>query len=386
MSRPADPESAVLRPAFAPSAAASAVPSTARVPAPGGHSRGWVQPIEFGALITHPLARHAPIPPFLRYLIGRSVIRHVDSLFILEDPFTAFRDAPVVPISAALPPLPPLPQIERVIANVTLQGLGPHLGALCALFAETLVHLCGSPSQCARVAQWRAAARLPALLAGELGEPAIAHWRSRLSEGARPRGTLDKVWVVNPAACGFGVALMARPGAAAPVGVLIGPEAFAALDCRAAGDAFFAGAVRMGRARGEFVVDEDAVLTRGGSLALRQFGMVTRVRLVRAGIAHLRWLEARRKLRLVGGPAQAAVWLRDAAGYMCRASTAAEQTEDGALALKFAFNALLYELMETSALASPEDARDLLALTRLDSNSRHCLREIYTRSRSLRAA
>ncbi|MDR2031419.1 MAG: hypothetical protein LBP86_03985 [Azoarcus sp.] len=355
--------------------------SAEALPTPGTR----VCPASFGEIITHHLERHVPLPAAFRDLLARSVLRHLDSQILIEDPFLAFASPPPAAAQIEIPAFPVLHAVADTLAQVREEGLGPHLYRLTGLFGHIMLSLSGTPEQVAAVREWVAQGRGGAFFMTDRGGPALQQWHSRLEvEGDAWHVSLDKIWTIGAVDCEFAIVVVSRQGSMAPVALLLGPEQCVPLHRQASGLPYFAGRVQLGSCRGAFVGSPAMALTRGGLIAVKQFLTIVRPRLVLALMAHLDWLLVQGRLHISPAHREAIDCLRELCGAISRAKFYTRHSEDEVMALKFASNTLLLDCVENGEVPDAMDARDMLAMTKMEGSSYRCFYEIYMRNRGRR--
>lgn len=345
-----------------------------------------VFPSAYADLVLNYLDRHVQAGQAFRDLIVKAAMRQLDSALLIEDSFAPFRLPPQAASQIAIPDLPVVHAIEAVIDEVREEGLGPHLARLTGLFGSIMLSLSGSKDQINAVSNWVGTGASGAFFMTDLGGPSLQQWKTILQpeEDGALRLRVAKTWAIGAVDCGFAIVIATRSGAMAPTALLIEPEACAQLKRRPIGLPFLDGQLQLGDALGEIRIRPDAALARGGLIAVKQFLTVVRPRFVRSLMAHLDWLAAHGRLKMNDAQKLVALQIEDVARSMGAATTLTRHSEDEAMALKFASNALLFDLVESGAVVQHGDARDLLGMTKMEGSSYRCFHELYMRGKGLR--
>jgi hypothetical protein len=348
------------------------------------HSR-FARVTEWAEVLTCHLSRHLAPPHEVEGLIAHSVLRHLDSAMLVEDSFIPFREPPPAVAQFPLPTLQCLPALEAAIRGAEEEGFGVHFHRLMGLFGHIMLTLSGSAAQNAAVASWIEAGLRGAFLMTDRGGPSLASWTSELIiEDKIWHVTLDKVWSIGAHDSGFAIAIVRRRGAMVPTTLLLSPEICLQLTRTAIGLPFLDGSVQLGDCKGHVVGDADWALTRGGLAAVKQFLTMVRPRFVRALMAHMRWLVGEKRAVLSAAHWESMQYLTKLSGLLGESNMFTRHSEDEVMALKFACNALLSDIVEYGAVPNVMDERDLLGFTKMEGSSYRCFYEIYSRSKGLR--
>lgn len=344
-----------------------------------------LHPLEFGTLISRRLDRWAPVPKSFAKRLDHAVLQLLDGEILVRDQMQSFR-ALVDPIRhVPIPEFQVLRAIEERIAAVMAEGLGSHLQALTGLFGSIMLELTGTETQQAAVAQWVGAGGHGCFMMTDRGGPALSQWFSTLTQQDDVWTVgVDKILVTGGTDFDFAIVIAARAGAMAPSSLLIPPDLARGLTREPVGLPYFDGQVQLADCRGSVTGTADLALARGGLIAVKQFLTVVRPRLVRAIMAHLDWLSAEQRLLYRDDHRAAAACLCATAQAMAKEGSLTAQSEDDVMALKFASNALLLDIVGQGCCADPMDARDLLAMTKMEGSSWRCFYEIYSRGKMQR--
>lgn len=342
---------------------------------------------DYGACIARNLTQYAAMPAATRQCLDASVLQHLDSRMLIEDPLT-----PLLPLQAATPfPLPAmvsLPALDEYIEAVTREGFGRHFLNIIGRFGHIMLTLAGTEQQNEQVAQWTAQGKRGAFLMTDAGGPSLHQWRSHVIDDAAqgPRITLDKEWGIGALECEFAIVVLARPGQMTPQAWLLPPEACTRLNRQPIGAAYLDGNVQLGNCQGAMPCYPDWALRRGGLMAVKQFLTFVRPRFVRALMNHLLWLEARGRLQLDEQQHEMRAYIDDVARTLSEQPSFTRYSEDDVMALKFSSNALLFDLVVKRRVTQLMDQRDLLGFTKMEGSSYRCLLEIWQRNRGKKHA
>jgi len=343
------------------------------------HASEWAD-----VLICH-LRRHLAPPPEFASLLARSVLRHLDSAMLVEDGFTPFREPPPATTQYPLPSLHCLPALEAAICGTEEEGFGAHFHRLIGLFGHIMLTLSGTESQNADVQAWVQAGLRGAFLMTDRGGPSLASWMSELRiEDGTWHVNVDKAWSISAHDCGFAIIIVRRPGTMVPAALLLPPEACAQLTRTPIGLPYLDGALQLGNCKGHVAGGACWGLTRGGLIAVKQFLTMVRPRFVRALMAHVHWLAKDHRVVLSAIHIEAMAYLSELARLLGERHILTRFSEDEVMALKFASNTLLLDLVESGAVARAMDERDLLGFTKMEGSSYRCFYEIYSRNKGLR--
>jgi hypothetical protein len=96
-------------------------------------------------------------------------------------------------------------------------------------------------------------------------------------------------------------------------------------------------------------------------------------------MAHLLWLKECGNLSLVDDAEEGVRWLHTAALTVASEPFPTSTTLRQVLALKFASNEILLEMVSNGAFTDPTDERDALAFTKMEGSSYRCFRELCTK-------
>lgn len=268
-------------------------------------------------------------------------------------------------------------QTEAVLEQIAHEGLAPHFKPFMRGFSHVMSALFLTPEQDAKVQAYRAAGHHLRFLMSDGGGPALAGWRSTVRvEHGRTRLAIDKVWGIEAHRESIGLVAVRAPGAFMPAAYLVWPEQYRTLERAACGEPFLEGGLQLGNVRGEIETTPEDRLRIGGPNVFNKYLTIVRPYFVRALMAHVGWLA--REGRLALSPAHESVrrFVADAARAQSRSSEYGADVVQRVLALKFAANELLGDLVRGGAVRRFDDQRDLLALSKMEGSAYRCYYEI----------
>ncbi|OMZ34313.1 hypothetical protein [Burkholderia pseudomallei] len=322
------------------------------------------------------LAAFGAPPAALDALLRAGATRLLDSDMIIAQPraHAAARDA-----ERATTPLryEQSAQTEAVLEQIAHEGLAPHFKPFMRGFSHVMSALFLTPEQDAKVQAYRAAGHHLRFLMSDGGGPALAGWRSTVRvEHGRTRLAIDKVWGIEAHRESIGLVAVRAPGAFMPAAYLVWPEQYRTLERAACGEPFLEGGLQLGNVRGEIETTPEDRLRIGGPNVFNKYLTIVRPYFVRALMAHVGWLA--REGRLALSPAHESVrrFVADAARAQSRSSVYGADVVQRVLALKFAANELLGDLVRGGAVRRFDDQRDLLALSKMEGSAYRCYYEI----------
>lgn len=342
---------------------------------------------DYGELISRHLERHLPMSATTRQILHDSVLRHLDSRMLIEDPLLAF--SPLLEAASfPLPEMSGLSVLDRHVRAVRDDGFGPHFLPIIGLFGHIMLLLAGDQHQNEQVKQWVAEGKRGAFMMTDAGGPSLHQWRSQVVTDAEGRGqiTVDKEWGIGALECEFAIVILARPGQMIPQAYLLPPEACAQLNRQPVGAVYLDGNVQLGNCQGKVTSEPGWGLRRGGLIAVKQFLTYVRPRFVQALMGHLHWLEAQECLFPDEQQHEMRAYLESTAMELAAQQHFTRYSEDDVMALKFGSNALLFDLVEKRRVPQLMDQRDLLGFTKMEGSSYRCLLEICQRNRGYKHA
>lgn len=334
----------------------------------------------YGYLITDPLEAVTPLPSGLKTRLNRAVVGLLDSALIIEEACASFERKPVEAASTLQAEERFVAAMNSVAAGVEADGLAPHYMTMMREFAKTLFTLFSSDAQMDKVKQWVADGSSSCFLMTDTGGPSPAHWNSRvaLNEGKQLL-SVDKCWAMGGDGPLFAIVAAAMPSGLYPAAFLLAPEQCQALVRSNAGPSMLDGVIQLQNFKGQVEVFNSDKLTKGGPTMLNRLLTLVRPQFVRCLMGHLKWLAGQGRIRLDADSRSALECIQAIAAHLA-AQPYSNSMVTQVLAVKFASNELLNELVAAGAVASSSDQRDLLAFTKMEGSSYRCLREIYAKA------
>lgn len=329
------------------------------------------------------LERYAPLPLALRASLQRSVLRLLDSAMLIEDPLTPFKPSPPPPHTFPLPELPTLGLIEEALAEIAKDGLINNFVRMTGSFTTILRDTRCNDEQRAMIEEWHGSGMAGALFITDRGGPSMKQWLSEYNPETR-RLRIDKLWGIGGIEFGFAGFAATQPGAIAPVLMLVPPEACAELKRTPIGLPYLNGTVQLGNVAGEVEIDPKYLLTKGGLMGVKQYLTVVRPRFVRGICSHVAWLERQGRARRTPEQREAFAYVQQIAEDLCKVNVFTRYSEDEVMAVKFASNEIVLQLIESGGVPDLMDQRDLLGFTKMEGSSYRCFYEIYMRNKGAR--
>lgn len=334
---------------------------------------------QWSVVVTNYLERHGPMPDTFKQLIAKSVLRQLDSAMIIEDGCLPFPALPHINYSQPLPDVDNLEKLHQIIAQIEQDGFAPHFHALISEFGHIMTILSGSDEQQNEVAEWVSQGYSATFLMTDAGGAALKDWKTVYNPETGIL-TVDKIWGIGADTLDFATIVASQPGSMIPLAFQVPPEACRHLHCSKIGMPYLEGEVQLGNCSGEIKVQPEWVMRKGGILAVKQFLSIIRPFFVRALMAHVNWLEKRGRLTQTAEQKNANLFLSQLSQHIHNEWSITRYSEDEVMALKFASNALLFDLVESNAVQATLDQRDLLSFTKMEGSSYRCFLEIYSRA------
>ena len=324
------------------------------------------------------------VTDYLKRVVRAGVLATIDTQMIIDDSdYLAVEQGKSLPDGARARFGPLEERIERTQAVIAEQGFGNgNFHALVRDFGGLLFGMIVSPEQQAEVASWHenGTAQFGGFLMADAGGSSIQQWNTVFSsDGDMLQLQVDKVWIIEGHRLEYGSVASASAQKLFPTLILIPPEQFAELKKTPNGAPFLDGALQLGNVSGKIAVPKSRMLTGGGLASTSVFLSKARPRFVRALMAHVRWLDASGRIALSPSQREASAALQAIATACYHGLVERKPSLPMAMAIKFASNRLLLDLVATEAAADPGVQRDLLAFSRMEGSSYRCLFEIYSK-------
>lgn len=336
----------------------------------------------FGGFITEHLQGAGEIPQKLLQLLELSTVRLLDSEIIIEDNFNAKAPLGEPRVTQPLPSFEQTFVIDELCDAVKNVGFGRHFHQIIGLFGSIMLQLTGTEQQLADVDQWLAEGHFGHFLMTDAGGPTLSNWQTVLDNEGQL--TINKKWGIEAHKPGF-IMLVTRQGNKPfPLTVLLNPEQCQQLNCQKVGMAYLDGAVQLGNVQGQIQIEPNQTLSRGGMGSVNRFLTLVRPRFVKSLMNHLEYLHAKSRLSFDGGDRDSVAFIRAAADHCLSQSTFSMHSIDQVLALKFAANELMLDLVARGKLPYLYDQRDLLGMSKMEGSSYRCFFEIYGKQKRFR--
>ena len=330
------------------------------------------------------LSELGDVPDYLKSIVRAGVITTVDTQMIIdEDDFHPVEQGKMLPEEAWTTFTPIEESIERAQTTISAEGLSNHhFHSLVRGFGSLLFSLIASPAQQAEVASWheKGLAEFGGFLMADGGGSSIQQWRTvSVKNGEMFELEVDKVWIIEGHRLDYGSVSSASTQRLFPTSILIPPEQFAQLQKTKVGEPFLDGTLQLGNIRGKATVPQSNLLSNGGLASTSIFLSKVRPRFVRALMAHLQWLDASGKITLESEQRESIRALEEIAKRYYHGLLKRKPSLPMALAIKFAANRILLDLVTTESVQDLSVRRDLMAFTRMEGSSYRCLFEIYSK-------
>ena len=328
------------------------------------------------------LSELGEVPDYLKSLISRGVIATVDTQMIIdEDDFHAVEQGKLLSEDASTPFTPIEESIEQIQGIISAEGLvSGHFHSLVRGFGSLLFGMIASPAQQAEVAAWHESglAQFGGFLMADGGGSSIQQWKTVFAKnGEMLELEVDKVWIIEGHRLDYGSIASAGSQKLFPTSILVPPQQFGQLQKTKVGEPFLAGTLQLGNVRGKVSVPKSNMLTQGGLASTSIFLSKIRPRFVRALMAHTQWLAASGMMMLNPAQRESIEALEVIAKRYYHDLVKRKPSLPMALAIKFASNQILLDLVASGSAQDRCVRRDLLAFTRMEGSSYRCLFEIY---------
>lgn len=333
----------------------------------------------FGGFITEHLQAEREIPHKLQQLLELSTVRLLDSEIIIEDKLSPRAPLGEPRVSQPLPSFEQTFVIDELCEAVKIDGFGKHFHQIIGLFGSIMLQLTATEKQMNDINQWLEQGYFGHFLMTDAGGPALANWQTVLNDDGEL--SIAKKWGIEAHDLGF-VMLVTRQGNKPfPVTALLTPEQCQQLNAKKVGTPYLDGSVQLGDVTGTVTIDKSQLLSRGGMGAVNRFLTLVRPRFVKSLMNHLCYLRDNDRLSVDQDTQSAIDFIGDAADMCLAQKIFSMHSVDKVLALKFASNELLLELVAQGKVAQLQDARDLLGMSKMEGSSYRCFFEIYSKQK-----
>lgn len=330
------------------------------------------------------LSELGDLPDYLKKVIRAGVVSTLDTQMIIDDnSYAAVEQGKHIPEDMRRPFGPIEERIEQMQATISEEGFYKgNFHALVRDFGGLLFGMIASDTQQAEVASWHqvGGAQFGGFLMADAGGSSIQQWNTVFtSDGEMLALDVDKVWIIEGHRLDYGSVVSASTQKLYPTSILVPPDEFAKLKKTTTGAPFLEGSLQLGNVSGKVTVPKSRMLTGGGLASTSVFLCKVRPRFVRALMAHVQWLDSNGKIALSQQQRESATALGAIATACYHGLVARKSSLPMALAIKFASNRLLLDLVASEAAVDSSIQRDLMAFTRMEGSSYRCLFEIYSK-------
>lgn len=331
------------------------------------------------------LGHNGQVGKALGGIVRRGAVRTLEARMIIEGGYQK------QPIERQLPPLierplgefPQTPAIEHKLELIRKEGFQDHFHELIGLFGAIMMTLSGSKEQQAWVQDWVASGLLGTFLMTDAGGPSLAAWKSEVVTDADGAKTLvvDKWHGIAADKLGFGLITARQGSSPIPVIFLVSPEKCAKLEQTPAGESWLSGRLMLGNVKGSVPIEKKEQMVGGGLTGVNKFLTLCRPRFVRGLMAHVAWLVDQQRATPSAEQTEAVENLAEIARRLTTKDTMSRDSVDEVLAIKFASNEVLLDLVVSGAIPKLDDQRDLLGFTKMEGSSYRCFFEIESKRR-----
>jgi len=339
------------------------------------------------ALAARPVLRYletfGDVPKSVRTLIEAGVTRLLDSEMIITQPRQPPAAVKLGEAASSAIHAAGADMAESILPRIEAEGLADHFKPLMRSFVRILFGLFLSPEQCERACTCIDAGNHFSFLASDGGGPSLSSWRTvAQAEEGGIRLTVDKVWGIEAHREGMAIVAARLPGAFFPSAYVVWPEAYRTLRRTAHGEPFLEGRLQLGNVKGVVSLTRDDRVKTGGPAVFNKYLTTVRPFFVRGLMAHVGWLHSRDGAALDETDARVHAFLAEAARVQSRMGRYDIDNVHRVLALKFASNEFLNDLVRKGAVARFGDQRDLLAFSKMEGSSYHCYHALRSSTKS----
>lgn len=339
----------------------------------------------FGGFITGHLQADAQIPPQLQQLLDVAVLRLLDSEIIIEDNFSPRAKLGEPRVTQPLESFEQTFVIDQLCEAVKQDGFGKHFHQIIGLFGSIMLQLTASQEQQQSVTDWLEQGHFGHFLMTDAGGASLADWKTKLdTTGEKWQLSVNKKWGIEAQELGFVMLVTQQPGKPFPLTLLLSPQQCQALESQKIGMPYLDGVLQLGNVQGAIEVQSSQLLRKGGLGSVNRFLTLVRPRFVKSLMNHLVWLSKQQRLALDEQAHQSIDFINAAADFCLSQTTFSMHSVDRVLALKFAANELMLDLVCQGRLPQLTDQRDLLGFSKMEGSSYRCFLEIYSKQKRFR--
>ncbi len=337
----------------------------------------------FGGFITDHLQANTPMPEYLQNVLNMAAVRLLDSEIIIEDNFSARSELKTAKVTQPLEKFEQTFVIDELTQAVKKEGFGPHFHQIIGLFGSIMLELTATTEQQEQVNNWLDKGYSGHFLMTDHGGASLANWQTQL-DTQNWQLSVNKKWGIEAHDLGFVMIVVSQPGKPFPLTLLLSPEQTAQLQQETVGTAYLDGALQLGNVKGKIAVTRTQLLKKGGLGSVNRFLTLVRPRFVKSLMNHLIWLASQDRLSLNPEITESIDYINQVADLCLSKTTFSMHSVDQVLALKFASNELLLNLVCQNHLPLLSDQRDLLGFTKMEGSSYRCFFEIYAKQKRIR--
>lgn len=342
----------------------------------------------FGGFITAPLSQYQALPAGLEQIINQASLSLLDSEILIEDDFSQRLPIGEAKVKQPLPSFEQTFVIDELTQAIKETGFGPHFHNIIGLFGSIMLNLTATDTQQAQVDAWLEKDIFGHFLMTDAGGPSLANWSTELSVNPDDTGMHDlkvhKKWGIEAHDLGFVMLVVKQPGKPYPITLMLTPEQAGSLKQEKVGSAYLDGALQLGNVMGDVKVSPDQILKKGGMASVNRFLTLVRPRFVKALMYHLFWLQKQDRIEIDAQTANNIEFILGFADHFLAQPDFSIHSVDQVLALKFASNELLANLVATNKVKHFADQRDLLGFTKMEGSSYRCFFELYSKQKRAR--
>ena len=342
----------------------------------------------FGGFIAEYLDDLVEMPDSFRVLIQSAVLPLVDSTMIIEDKLLAAQKLQPPQVKQPLESFEQTYIIDQLIDSIKDEGFADKFHELIGLFGSINMSLSATKEQIELVEQWVEQGHFGHFLMTDIGGPTLSNWQSVLTripdeddQEARLKLKVNKIHGIEAHRLGFAMVVVREEGKPFPITLLLPPEVTNTFQTQVIGKPFLDGNLQLGNVKGEAIVDRSMILTKGGLAAVNRFLTLVRPRFVKSLMHFVIWLNDQGRVELTEAQKQHVDYLIEVCDCILRETEFSIHSVDRVLALKFASNELLLDLVNRGSVKSIEWQRDLLAFTKMEGSSYRCFFEIYSKKK-----
>jgi hypothetical protein len=275
------------------------------------------------------------------------------------------------------------PLTESLLLDIERDGLHGNFKPFMRAFIRIMFGLFFSPEQNQRACDCIDAGHNFAFLMSDGGGPTLGAWRTcARSDDSGIQLQVDKVWGIEAQRDCMAVIAARLPGVMFPAAYLVWPDEYRKLKRETFGAPFLAGHLQLANVSGNVQVGSSDRLRIGGPTVFNKYLTVVRPYFVRALMAHVGWLEREGRVVLGSAGRELHHFIAGLAHSQTQLEHYSFQKVQRVLAIKMLSNEFLTSLVQSGAVATFDDQRDLLAFSKMEGSSYRCFHELRKSLRS----